>query len=40
MEKNPPKKIQKRFVIGMSPALILLILVTVSICLVYAFLGQ
>lgn len=36
MQEKQYPKIKKRFIIGMSPALITLALVTIAICLLYA----
>ena len=39
MEKKSYPTVKKRFIIGLSPALILLLAITVAVCLAYAFLN-
>ncbi len=38
MEKKSYPQVKKRFKIGLSPTLILLLLATVAVCLAYTFL--
>lgn len=35
MEKKEYPKVKKRFIIGMAPALITVVLITIAVCIVY-----